>query len=423
MLGYGKRIQMRSPKNESNENMDALRRFDAECSKLLKPLEDHLKVFNIFDVLGCTYTEIRHSNVLAWLLDPNENHGLSDAFLRNWLAEVFSSSDKNESACLNSSEIIAAKFQKVEVLREWEHVDILIQIRLAGGLNWVVCIENKVRAQQRDQQLSDYKQVVSRHHSPSDKYGFIFLRKSEEEPDDDAFVVANYLQVAKILDECCKMNIPAGPRQLIDHYLHLLHNRFMKTSSEQELALEIYKKHRKALDLIYEYRPDAIQDLTDSLASRLKKHNSKLGIVSLRVDKGILRFIPNEWDTPTNREKDADDWCKVFCQIEVLGRNPVIIATTYSCDPDTKEVEKAAEILHATVRESEFPNEGNKSTLQSEWYAFYRLQGRAIRLSDIEASDESDMVEIIWDWIQREVSNASFRRLTDVVTPLLKKMV
>lgn len=38
--------------------------------------------FNPFDVLRYADYEIRHSNVLAWLLQPNETHGIGDAFIR-----------------------------------------------------------------------------------------------------------------------------------------------------------------------------------------------------------------------------------------------------------------------------------------------------------------------------------------------------
>ena len=42
--------------------------------------------FNIFKVLKLEDFEIRHSNFLAWLLDPSENHELKDEFLKKFLA-------------------------------------------------------------------------------------------------------------------------------------------------------------------------------------------------------------------------------------------------------------------------------------------------------------------------------------------------
>ena len=58
------------------------------CDKELKELEQKFDKFNIFDCLRLTRTEIRHSNFLAWLLDPNETHGLSDYFLKEFLVNI-----------------------------------------------------------------------------------------------------------------------------------------------------------------------------------------------------------------------------------------------------------------------------------------------------------------------------------------------
>lgn len=40
----------------------------------LEKLQLHLTAFNPLKVLKMNHYEIRHSNVLGWLLDPNENH-------------------------------------------------------------------------------------------------------------------------------------------------------------------------------------------------------------------------------------------------------------------------------------------------------------------------------------------------------------
>ena len=39
---------------------------------------------NIFKILGVSHYEIRHSNFLAWLLDPYESHGVGD-----WVSASF----------------------------------------------------------------------------------------------------------------------------------------------------------------------------------------------------------------------------------------------------------------------------------------------------------------------------------------------
>jgi hypothetical protein len=59
--------------------------LDISCLNALDNWKDEV---NIFDVLKVTNAEIRHSNILAWLLDPNENHGIGDSFLKEFIMNV-----------------------------------------------------------------------------------------------------------------------------------------------------------------------------------------------------------------------------------------------------------------------------------------------------------------------------------------------
>jgi hypothetical protein len=47
----------------------------------INSLSQYVNQPNIFEILNVENYEIRHSKVLAWLLDPTENHELGDAFL------------------------------------------------------------------------------------------------------------------------------------------------------------------------------------------------------------------------------------------------------------------------------------------------------------------------------------------------------
>ena len=59
---------------------------------------------NIFEILGISSAEIRHSRVLAWLLGPRESHKLEDKFFKKILMKVF---DNNLSfATIKPTEII-----------------------------------------------------------------------------------------------------------------------------------------------------------------------------------------------------------------------------------------------------------------------------------------------------------------------------
>lgn len=56
----------------------------------LEELETHLATFNIFAAIGVVRQELRYSNFLAFLLDPSQNSGLEDAFLKRFLQKAIS---------------------------------------------------------------------------------------------------------------------------------------------------------------------------------------------------------------------------------------------------------------------------------------------------------------------------------------------
>ena len=87
-----------------------------EFEQYHKRLQEPRK-FNPFDVLRYADYEIRHSNVLAWLLQPSESHGLHDKFLRAFVQ------------CLDLNEVgldLGFSTNNVRVERELDYVDITI---------------------------------------------------------------------------------------------------------------------------------------------------------------------------------------------------------------------------------------------------------------------------------------------------------
>ncbi len=69
------------------EALHLLEEFVVE-NDALRELETRIGRFNIFDALGIVNQEIKHSNFLAWLLDPAESHGQGGLFLRAFLMDL-----------------------------------------------------------------------------------------------------------------------------------------------------------------------------------------------------------------------------------------------------------------------------------------------------------------------------------------------
>lgn len=87
------------------------------------------KGFNLFEALNITRQEIRHSRFLAYLLGPNETHGLNDRFLRAILLAVL---NENPDARVKRLSVALEDLSDASVYCERDHFDITVQIDAAG---------------------------------------------------------------------------------------------------------------------------------------------------------------------------------------------------------------------------------------------------------------------------------------------------
>ncbi|UXR69688.1 PD-(D/E)XK nuclease family protein [Staphylococcus sp. IVB6246] len=107
---------------------------------ILNEIEANVDNFNVFEILGTINTEIRHSNMLAWLFNPNEVHGLNDLFIKKFI-EIYlnkSAVQKDDSFVL---QMLLKDFDDVIVRREWNHIDVLL---ISEANKVIFAIENKM---------------------------------------------------------------------------------------------------------------------------------------------------------------------------------------------------------------------------------------------------------------------------------------
>src|SRR6266487_6982507 len=109
---------------ENSDSLEALERFVVENDGLLQ-LESHIGRFNIFDALGITRVEIRHSNFLAFILDPAESHGQGQVFLKAVLMDLLKAAPPTLRP-FSPIELDGLDLRGVSVRREWRHIDLLI---------------------------------------------------------------------------------------------------------------------------------------------------------------------------------------------------------------------------------------------------------------------------------------------------------
>lgn len=233
--------------NETDlDSLKVLERFVVESDDLLQ-LEEAIGRFNIFDSLGIARVEIRHSNFLAWLLDPNESHGQGALFLTAVLMDLLRRAAPDKRP-LSPIDLDGAELRGVEIRREWHNIDLLI---LCREPQFLVAIENKVDSTEHGDQLQKYEPEVAAHFRGW-KSQFVYLTREGEGASDEDWISYSYADLFRVLTRTRTANeksVGDDVLTFLDHYLRLIGSRFMEDPTIDELCKRIYQNHRQALDL------------------------------------------------------------------------------------------------------------------------------------------------------------------------------
>src|SRR5688500_11625090 len=86
----------------------------------IEELEARLDPFNIFEAIGAVRQELRHSDFLAFLLNPRQNHGLGDTFAKR-LLQRFLVHEANSILPISAVDLDLWDLDQILVLREWQN--------------------------------------------------------------------------------------------------------------------------------------------------------------------------------------------------------------------------------------------------------------------------------------------------------------
>ena len=264
---------------------------------------------NIFSVLKIQRQELMHSNMLAFLFDPNQSD-----FLKNFLRVLV------ETECIEDFDffdILYGNIENVNIDREHytndaRPIDILLNFEIINANHdrqkVVIVIENKVDSLQHDDQLKSYKEYVKSKWKEEYRKYYIYLTPNESENiDDSKWVKINYRLIDKALETTNLYNDDESIRSLFQDYKKTVRSEFMSEEKTKELAKKIYSDERnfKVLEYIYNHvRPDWVKETSKILFNLI---NSKPGycmvyatnkeIKKTNDNKGnySLMFKPEHW--------------------------------------------------------------------------------------------------------------------------------
>ena len=297
----------------TKEAQDLLEAFI--CDKDLKELEQMFGKFNIFDCLKLTRTEIRHSNFLAWLLDPNETHGLKDYFLKEFLKNILKSK-KKEIAEINGKEIdlknsenpdeiikrtysVPSIFDidywdmtETEIFRELEYIDLLL---VDEKNKFVFVIENKIDSFQHSNQLARYRDYVDEQY-PNTTYQKLFIYlKPKKETVEKPYIYLSYQTVRDTIKELIddkNDKISGEILVAIKHYNEILERDIMNSEDRiSKICRQIYRNHKTAIDLIINKNSDLRKEIYEIL-KELIENDTRFSLEPSNIN--WIRFLPND---------------------------------------------------------------------------------------------------------------------------------
>lgn len=244
-------------------NEEALQNFllDISCLDELLPWTGK---FNLFDVLKISRTEIRHSNMLAWLLNPNENHGLGDAFLKGILQRLVENSTDGRYDVFH---VLLMDLYSFSVMREWKNIDILLA---SSDEKTVIAIENKVGSHEHSDQLNRYREILEKEYAGYNRL-YVFLTPDGESPSDvENWDVLTYNDVVETLESIyAHMKVLPDVELMIKNYIDIVRRDIVEDQQLIDICNKIYNKHKKALDLIFENRTDGKTQVSDAIKDTL----------------------------------------------------------------------------------------------------------------------------------------------------------
>ena len=253
---------------------------------------------NYFEILKVERDENTHSSFIAWLLNPNDNHGLGDFPLSRFLlllcwAKTNFPCNKNSffpeefiSSILSKNiEIDDASIIREFTIEDKNRIDILIQTRVKiGEISKIlpIIIENKVNSTENSYSKTDKKQTeiyyewAEKTFTSNDFFKplYVFLapfQTSELENTSDLtdkcksekYIIINY-QIFNdyVLEPCMKNKINDSAKMLINNYQRCLSYsskeiNIMATNEEQKkLLVDFWNKNKELIK-------DALSDLID----------------------------------------------------------------------------------------------------------------------------------------------------------------
>lgn len=349
-------------------------------------LELELKNPNIFQILSVSRTEIRHSNFLGWLLDPNASHRLGKLFLTKILRRIISVSEIPIE--VDEFDIESLNYNNVELRREWRNIDLLIIFD-----ELVICIENKIDSKDHSNQLTKYRKIVNDTFAEKRKL-FVYLTPTGELPtskeEREHYIPFSYEGIIEQLENILTIygsSLNSSVNLYITDYLKTIRRELMKDDNLNELADKIYKNHKELIDFIFENKTD----LSSALYPIFEKKIKQSGWVMGSKGKGYARFTtPELKKIIPNNGKGWPQKENFLFEIDYFKTKDKAIFKTVISPTDNEAIKNTLQKAFENVKDKKH----YKQPKANLWIAHF-IKSWTFKNSDLEGADEQAVLELL----------------------------
>lgn len=348
----------------------------------LDRLEHLIDGFNPFRVLGVQELEIKHSNMLAYLLNPAENHGFGDIIFKKILLTILKEDKDNYIITA-----IDATYSDLKVMREWRNIDILC---VSQSNKLVLLIENKINADESSGQLQKYADIIDeKYPSPCYKKIFVYLTLDGNNPSRCFYVPFSHKQIYGIVQsvlEIRKSDINSEVYSFAKQYLSVLEGINMPSQDMITLCGKLYREHRRAIELILAYGKPKLS------TENIRYFHSKTDTESVHADKDSIisyyTFVPKSWSKVPKTNLDRQDTYLIFfCfDFRAYKDHKLNLLLRVGEFPDPNEREQFIEQLDMAAT----ANQDCKLTVKKTSKAYTTIYNKSISLA-YGSNDECDL--------------------------------
>lgn len=182
---------------------------------------------NIFSIFKHEGHEDANSNILAWLLDANEKHGLKDAFIMALIEKLNIDSTPFKTAKVYREYTFTDGDEKDKKDKKARRIDILIKTENSTN---ILVIENKIYSSEHTGQLLAYMNHIKKVYGEKSAVTFVKLSPCGDLPSQNisktrgpnGWKVLSYADILSCLLQMQQKTMPLDTRTIISNYIDYL---------------------------------------------------------------------------------------------------------------------------------------------------------------------------------------------------------